>query len=106
MVTNITSRSVVIFWQDPQNKGETNREGLTGFWIQLQRGKSSIQNITTDKVNKYEIVNLTPYTTYEISVTAGNKHGFGNAGNISLFTTSEEGEITRIRFTIDALIIS
>ena len=91
MVLKTTSRSVVISWQDPKNEGETNQEGLTGFWIQLQRGNSSIRNITTDKVNKYQIVNLTPYTTYEISVAAGNRHGFGE-GSFSSFTTSEEGE--------------
>ena len=58
-------------------------------------GNALIHNITKVKVNNYQMINLTPYTTYEISVAAGNKHGFGE-GIISSFTTSEEGEITRI----------
>jgi hypothetical protein len=53
-----------------------------------------ILNITTGKVNKYEINNLTPYTTYEISVAAGNDYGFGEESNTS-FLTSEEGELLK-----------
>jgi hypothetical protein len=42
-------------------------------------------------VNEYEINNLTPYTTYEISVAAGSDYEFGEESNTS-FLTSEEGE--------------
>ena len=49
-------------------------------------------NITTGRVNKYEIRNLTPYTTYEIFVAAGNGYGFGEEAITSFSTTSEEGE--------------
>jgi hypothetical protein len=43
-------------------------------------------------VNEYEINNLTPYTTYEISVAAGSYYyEFGEESNTSFFT-SEEGE--------------
>jgi hypothetical protein len=45
-------------------------------------------------VNKYEINNLTPYSTYEISVAAGNYYGFGEESNTS-FLTSEEGELLK-----------
>jgi hypothetical protein len=45
-------------------------------------------------VNKYEINNLTPYTTYEIFVAAGNYYGFGEESNTS-FLTSEEGELLK-----------
>jgi hypothetical protein len=46
-------------------------------------------------VNKYEIHNLTPYTTYEISVAAGNYYyQFGEESNTS-FLTSEEGELLK-----------
>ena len=45
-------------------------------------------------MNKYEINNLTPYTTYEISVAAGNYYGFGEESNTS-FLTSEEGELLK-----------
>jgi hypothetical protein len=45
-------------------------------------------------VNKYEINNLTPYTTYEISVAAGNDYGFSEESNTS-FLTSEEGELLK-----------
>ena len=49
-----------------------------------------MRNITTHKVNKHYLDKLTPYTTYKISVAAGNKHGFG-VETITSFKTSEEG---------------
>ena len=64
---------------------------LTRFWIELKKDNSLILNITTDKVNNYTLVKLTPYTKYEISVAAGNKHGFG-IETITSLNTSEEGE--------------
>ena len=87
-VTNIKSRSAEISWIDPVNTGNGD---LTRFWIKLKKDNSLIQNITTDKVNKYTLNNLTPYTTCEISVAAGNIHGFGEETKTSLLT-SEEGE--------------
>ena len=43
-------------------------------------------------MNEYEINNLTPYTTYEISVAAGSYYyEFSEESNTS-FLTSEEGE--------------
>ena len=45
----------------------------------------------TGKVNEYEIDNLTPFTTYEISVAAGNGYGLGEE-TITSVLTSEEGE--------------
>jgi hypothetical protein len=87
-VTNIKSRSAEISWQDPEGHG---RFGHSRFWIKLKKENSLILNITTGKVNKYEINNLTPYTTYEISIAAGNDYGFGEESSTS-FLTSEEGE--------------
>jgi hypothetical protein len=46
-------------------------------------------------VNEYEIDNLTPHTTYEISVAAGNYKGFSE-GTITTFLTSEEGMYTYV----------
>ena len=86
------SRRAEISWIDPQNTGDG---GLTGFLIKLKKGNSLILNITTNKINKYQTVNLTPYTTYEISVAAGNKHGFGEETIIS-FITTEEGQFLKI----------
>ena len=43
------------------------------------------------KVNEYKLYNPTSYTTYEISVAAGNRYGFGEESVISFFT-SEEGK--------------
>ncbi len=67
------------------------RYGLSNFWIELKKDNSLILSITTPKVNKYVLNNLAPYSTYEISVAAGNNQGFDD-GNISSFSTSEEGE--------------
>jgi hypothetical protein len=56
----------------------------------LKKENSLILNITTGKVNEYEINNLTPYTTYEISVAAGNySYGFGEESSTSFSTTSD-----------------
>jgi hypothetical protein len=89
MVTNIKSRSAEMSWLDPNNTGDGD---LTEFWIKLKKENSLTQNITKDKVNQYDLDNLTPYTKYEISVAVGNKHGFGEE-IITSFLTSEEGEI-------------
>ncbi len=88
-VTNITSRSAEISWLDPYNQG---RYGLSRFWIKLKRENSLIVNVTTGKVNQYKIDYLTPYTTYEVSVAAGNFYGFGEEANTSFSIASEEGE--------------
>jgi hypothetical protein len=91
-VTNIKSRTARISWLDPNNTGDGD---LTGFWIQLKKENSLIQNITEDKDNEYDLDNLTPYTTYKISVAVRNKHGFGEE-IITSFKTLEEG--IRMRF--------
>ena len=88
-VTAITSRSAVIFWEDPKFLG---RHGFTNFRIELKRDKKLILGITIPKVNKYKIKDLTPYNRYEISVAAEH-YSYGlDDGNISSFSTSEEGE--------------
>ncbi|CAB4019823.1 Down syndrome cell adhesion molecule homolog isoform X2 [Paramuricea clavata] len=85
--TNIKSRSAEISWINPENTGDGV---LTGFWIIIKKENSSILNIITKKVKKYKSDNLSPYTTYEISVAAGNKNGFIE-GKTTSFTTSEDG---------------
>ena len=90
-VTNIKSRTARMYWVDPNNAGDGN---LTGFWIKLKKENFVIQNITNYNENEYEIHNLTSYTTYKISVAAGNKHGFGEE-TITSFKTSEEGKIDK-----------
>ena len=87
-VTNIKSRSAEISWIDPVNTGEGD---LTRFRIKLKKNNFLIQNITTNKVNQYTLSNLIPCTKHEITVAAGNKHGFGEE-TITSFLTSEEGE--------------
>ena len=86
-VINITSNGVEISWIDPKNQG---RYRLSRFWIKLKKENFLILSISTGKVNKYRIENLTPYTTYEISVAAGNYLGFGEEIS-TLFLTFEEG---------------
>ena len=89
-VANIKSRSAKISWLDPIFHGVNGR--ASRFWIKLTKENFLLLNITTGKVNIYKINNLTPYTTYEISVAAGNQdYGFGEESNTS-FLTSEEGE--------------
>ena len=93
-VTNITSRSAGVSWLDPEKQGRSEfiyNDRISRFWIKLKKENSLILNITTGKVNEYEINNLTSYTRYEISVAAGNSNGFGEE-TITSFLTSEEGE--------------
>ena len=87
-VTNVTSESAGISWEDPANGGNND---LTGFRIKLTKDNTVILNITTNKVNKYEIDNLTPNTAYEISVAAGNQKRFGEE-TITSFTTLGKGK--------------
>ena len=87
MVDNIKSRSAKMSWIDPLTTGD---EGLTKFRIKLKKDNSPIQNITTNKVNQHTLNYLIPYTAYEITVAARNKHGFGEE-TITSFSTSEEG---------------
>ncbi|CAB3995740.1 tyrosine- phosphatase Lar-like isoform X1 [Paramuricea clavata] len=96
--TNIKSRSAEISWLDPENTGDGN---LTEFWIQLQKENSLILNITTNKVNKYELGNLTPFTTYEISLAAGNQNSLGEK-TITSFITSEEGPPLNVAVTAES----
>ncbi|CAB4007597.1 Receptor-type tyrosine- phosphatase delta [Paramuricea clavata] len=84
-VANITSRSAEISWLDPENHG---RYGLSRFKIELKK-YFVIRSFFTQKVNKYKIDKLTPHTTYEISVAAGNYRGYSE-GTITTFLTSEE----------------
>ena len=90
-VTNITSRSADVSWLDPKRRRVFIYPYISRFWIKLKKENSLILNITTGKVNEYEINNLTSYTRYEISVAAGNSYGFGEE-TITSFQTSEEGE--------------
>ena len=91
-VTNITSRSADVSWLDPKRRGVHVNFYISRFWIKLKKENSLILSITTGKVNEYEINNLTSYTTYEISVAAGDSYyGFGEETTTS-FLTSEEGE--------------
>ena len=100
-VTNIKSRSAEISWIDPVNTGNGS---LTRFWIKLKKDNFLIQNITTDKANKYSLNNLTPYTTYEISVAVGNIHDFGEEIKTPLLTSEEGGNETHIISTFFALL--
>jgi hypothetical protein len=56
----------------------------------MKKEKSLILNKFTDKI-RYKLDNLIPYTTYEMSVVAGNEHGFSK-WTITSFITSEEGK--------------
>ncbi|XP_028416861.1 uncharacterized protein LOC114541076 [Dendronephthya gigantea] len=82
----IKSQSVEISWIDPENQGFTS---VSRFWIKMKKDNSLILNINTGKINEYKIDKLTPYTSYEISVAAGNKDGFGEE-TISSFLTLED----------------
>ena len=92
-VANITSSSAVISWLDPQRQRSYYRRYSysSRFFIKLKKDNTLILNISTGKVNEYEFNKLTPYSTYEISVAAGNHYGFGEDSFIA-FITSEEGE--------------
>ena len=88
-VANITSRTAVISWLDPQL--QEFFEYASRFFINLKKENTTILSIATGKVNKYKLYNLTSYTTYEISVSAGNYYGVGEE-SVTSFLTSEEGD--------------
>ena len=99
-VTNITSRSADVSWLDPANPNDQgySHRYVTKFFIIFKKDKSIVLNITTDnRIHDYEINSLIPYTTYEISVAAGNDIGYGKEA-VLLFLTSKEG----MHYTITA----
>ena len=98
-VTNLKSRSAKITWTAPQNTGDGS---LERFFIKLTKDNSLIWSKTTEIQNTYTLDNLTPYTTYKISVAAENKHDFGEE-IIKLFTTLEEGK-NEISFLCNLLV--
>ena len=90
-VTNIKSRSADISWIEPETKGD----GFKEFLVKLKKNSSLIWNTTTTMKN-YTLDNLTPSTTYAITVAAKNKHNFSKEINAS-FTTCEEGKVYKNR---------
>ena len=97
-VANITSSSAVISWLDPLD--ERTYSYFSRFLIKLKKENTLILSIPTGRVNEYQLNNLTPYTTYEISVAAGNHYGFGEE-SVTSFLTSEEGECQMRLMIID-----
>ena len=90
-VANITSGSAVISWLDPAKRQQNYYSYSSRFFIKLNKDNTLILNISTGKVNEYQLNNLTPYTIYEIFVAAGNDYyGFGEE-SVTRFLTSEEG---------------
>jgi hypothetical protein len=95
--TNITKKSARITWQDPKYHGVW---GISNSRIILKNENSIIQNITTARVNEYEITDLVPFTTYEVSVAAGNSSlyhfpfgfGFGEAATTTFLTAHDKGK--------------
>ena len=81
------SQSAEISWLDPQNLG---RYGLKRFRIKLRKGKSLILEGYIGKVNEYKLDDLTPFSTYKISVVAGNYRGYSGE-TVTSFVTLEEG---------------
>jgi hypothetical protein len=65
---------------------------LSQFWVKVRTNNSPFLDIITRKVNEYQLVNLTPSTAYEITVTAGNPRGFGEEVASTSFFSLEEGE--------------
>ena len=90
-VANITSKTAVISWLDPEVGVQGFLYYASRFFINLKKENTTILSIATGKVNKYKLYNLTSYTTYEISVAAGNYYGVGEE-SVTSFLTSEEGE--------------
>ena len=88
-VTNVTSGSSKISWTDPKYKGVLN---VSQFCIKVKENDSLLLDITTGKVNEYQLNNLNPFTEYEVSVTSGNSYGFSEESTITSFRTSEVGK--------------
>ena len=88
-VTNITSRTAVISWLDPEN--QRTYVYFSRFFIKVKRENALIWGIATGKVNEFKLNNLIPNTNYKISVSAGNRYRFGEE-SVTSFLTSEEGE--------------
>ena len=68
---------------------------ITGYTVQVMGTDSTFrQEVLVDKADatSIEISNLTPFTSYNFSISAKTKAGFGPAATISS-KTPEDGEI-------------
>ena len=79
----------MISWLDPEN--QSAYVNSSRFLIKVENENLPTWSIATGNKNEFKLNNLTPNTTYKISVSAGNRYRFGEESVISLLT-SEEGE--------------
>ncbi|XP_028417483.1 uncharacterized protein LOC114541876 [Dendronephthya gigantea] len=87
-LTDITSRSADVSWLESEHPAHTLR---IRYLIKVITDNSVILNVTTDRnVYRYKIDHLTPYTVYEISISARNYYGFGVAASTSFLTSEED----------------
>ena len=76
-------RALVVNWQSPSNPGGI----ITTYMV-------TYDNVTVDLNNSdtmYTIMELDPFTSYTISVTACTNNGCGNQTDGVIGTTAEEG---------------
>ena len=92
-VNHSLSTTAKLSWS-PVPKGKRNGV-ITGYTVQVMGTDSTIQQkIEMEKTDttSVEISNLTPFTSYNFSISAKTKAGFGPAATISS-RTPEDGEI-------------
>ena len=89
MVTASGSRALQLSW-DPPEEDKQNGE-ITGYQVEWSSAASSNVETVSGGITYITIENLTPFTSYECSVSASNVAGNGPKAYIT-GTTAEEGK--------------
>ena len=89
MVTASGSRALQLSW-DPPEEDKQNGE-ITGYQVEWSIATSSNVEIVSGGITSFTVENLTPFTTYNCSVSSSNVAGNGPKAYMT-GTTAEEGK--------------
>ena len=91
-MTNTTSTTVTFSWIPPSEKGDGVLDHYYRYKIRTQGNLVYSDWVASTDNNGALIKNLKPYTKYELSLSARNKHGLGESSNVS-FITQQAGTV-------------
>ena len=89
-VISTTPTSVIFSWEAPLEKGD----GVVNqYHYEIRTQHLLVRNGSVASTNNIALVKkLKPYTKYELSLAARNKHGLGDRSSLS-FTTQQAGTV-------------
>ncbi|XP_064598292.1 titin-like isoform X2 [Liolophura sinensis] len=81
-VSSVTKTSIILTWYGPAYDGGSQ---ITNYRVEMCKCKDQMWKTLTStcKNTSYQAINLTPDTEYQFRISAGNKHGLSDAGQVS-----------------------